>query len=210
MIRVFHKLYQRSTVWILLWALLAGCLSLATSVHASDMYRWVDEQGRVHLTDTPPQAKRDLQDLKVYKSSETAVELQNNGMPAVDAGKTNFTSTKPGGTIIVEAVLNQRLTVPMVLDTGADLTILTKEAAKALRIPAIDRLPKFPFKTAGGVVNFPITTLETLRVGTAEVRDVNIAIDVDSHMPIGLLGMTFLHHFKVTVDQQRGQVTFER
>jgi len=210
MIRVFSKLYQRSTMCILLWALLVGCLSLVSSVHAGDMYRWVDEQGRVHLTDTPPQAKRDLKDLQVYKSRETSGEPKNSGMPAVDAGKANLTSTKPGGTVIVEAVLNQRLTVPMVLDTGADLTVLTKEAAKELRIPAMDRLPKLPFKTAGGMVNFPITTLQSLRVGTAEVRDVNIAIDIDSHLPMGLLGMTFLRHFKVTVDQQRGQVTFER
>jgi clan AA aspartic protease (TIGR02281 family) len=174
------------------------------------MYRWVDEQGRVHLTDTPPQAKQDLRDLQVYKSRETAEAPQNSGMPAVEAGKTHLTSTKPGGTIVVDAVLNQRLTVPMVLDTGADLTVLTKEAAKDLWIRALDRLPKLPFKTAGGTINFPITTLQSLRVGTAEVRDVSIAIDVDGHLPMGLLGMTFLRHFKVTVDQQRGQVTFER
>jgi clan AA aspartic protease (TIGR02281 family) len=210
MIRVFSVTYQRSTMWLMLWALLAGGLSGVASVHAGDMYRWVDEQGRLHLTDTPPQAKRELQDLQVYKSREAADVPQTSDIPAVDAGRANLTSTKPGGTVVVEAVLNQRLTVPMVLDTGADLTVLTKEAAKDLWIPALDRLPKLPFKTAGGMVNLPITTLQSLRVGTAEVRDVTIAIDVDGHLPMGLLGMTFLRYFKVTVDQQRGQVTFER
>jgi predicted aspartyl protease len=47
-------------------------------------------------------------------------------------------------------------------------------------------------------------------VGTAEARDVNVAIDSDGRMSMGLLGMTFLRHFRVTVDQQRGQVKFER
>jgi clan AA aspartic protease (TIGR02281 family) len=102
------------------------------------------------------------------------------------------------------------LTAPMLLDTGADFTVLTKEVAKDLRLSSLDHLPTQEFKTAGGMVRFPIATLQSLRVGTAEARDIEVAIDIDGHMPIGLLGMTFLRHFKVTVDQQRGQVTFER
>jgi hypothetical protein len=47
-------------------------------------------------------------------------------------------------------------------------------------------------------------------VGTAEALDVSVAIDIDGHMPVGLLGMSFLGHFKMTVDHQRGQVKFER
>jgi clan AA aspartic protease (TIGR02281 family) len=119
-------------------------------------------------------------------------------------------ATKPGGVITVEASLNRRLTVPLLLDTGADLTVLTKQAAADLRILGLNRLPTLQFSTAGGMVHLPITTLRSLRVGTAEVRDVEVAIDVDGHLPVGLLGMSFLRHFKVTVDQQRGQVAFER
>jgi clan AA aspartic protease (TIGR02281 family) len=117
---------------------------------------------------------------------------------------------KPGGVIMVDAVLNRRLTVPLMLDTGADFTVLPKQVAQELRIAALDHLPKLELRTAGGVVNFPITTLRSVRVGSAEARDVAVAIDTDGHMQVGLLGMTFLRHFKVTIDQQRGQVKFER
>ena len=193
-----------------LWAVLVGCASTATLASAGEMYRWVDEQGRVHLTDTPPKSKSDVQDLKVYKPSETPPRSEPGGIPSVEVGRSRLTATKPGGVVVVEAVLNRHLTVPLMLDTGADLTILTKQAAQELRLPALERLPKLQFGTAGGAVNFPITTLQSLRVGTAEARDVTVAIDIDGHLPVGLLGMSFLRHFKVTVDHQRGQVEFER
>jgi clan AA aspartic protease (TIGR02281 family) len=195
---------------IAFWALLIGCTSTAPVVSAGEMYRWLDEQGRIHLTDTPPQSRRDRQELKVYKPSEASPQTGDNGTPAAEAGSAKLTPTKPGGVVVVEALLNRRLTVPLMLDTGADFTVLTKQVAQELRLRALDRLPKLQFGTAGGEVNFPIATLQSLRVGSAEARDVAVAIDTDGHMPVGLLGMSFLRHFKMTVDHQRGQVKFER
>jgi clan AA aspartic protease (TIGR02281 family) len=193
------------------WALLVGCTSTAPVVSAGEMYRWVDEQGRIHLTDTPPQSKSARQELKVYKPREVSPpQTEDSGTPAAEAGSARLTPTKPGGVVVVQAVLNRRLTVPLMLDTGADFTVLTKQVAQELRIRTLDRLPKLQFGTAGGVVNFPIATLQSLRVGSAEARDVDVAIDTDGHMPVGLLGMSFLRHFKMTIDHQRGQVKFER
>jgi clan AA aspartic protease (TIGR02281 family) len=197
-------------MWIALGALLVVFISIPMLARAGEMYRWVDAQGRVHLTDTPPKSKGALQDFKVYQPSEHDHAPEPSGLPLADPGMVKLTPTRPGGTVVVEVMLNRRLTVPMLLDTGADFTVLTKQVAKDLRISSLDHLPRLPFKTAGGMVTFPIATLQSLRVGTAEARDVNVAIDTDGHMPVGLLGMTFLRHFKVTVDQQRGQVKFER
>jgi aspartyl protease family protein len=174
------------------------------------MYRWVDEQGRVHLTDTPPPSKGPLQELKVYRpSAPNQAPDPGRGLIAAP-GRVKMTRTQPGGTVVIDAVLNRRLTVPLLLDTGADITVLTRQVARDIRLSALEHLPTREFKTAGGAAKFPIATLQSLRVGTAEARDVEVAIDVDGHMPVGLLGMTFLRHFKVTVDHQRGQVTFER
>lgn len=194
----------------LCWVMLVGQLATAAPALAADLYRWVDDQGRVHLTDTPPQSMRDRQELKVYAPGERPVPPDRHDSPAVAHGRAKQVPTQPGGVIMVEAVLNRHLTVPLLLDTGADLTVLTRQVAADLRIRDLGRLPTLPFRTAAGMVTFPITTLQSLRVGTAEVQHVHVAIDVNGHLPVGLLGMSFLHHFKVTVDQQRGQVTFER
>jgi clan AA aspartic protease (TIGR02281 family) len=202
--------FSRSAMWISLWAWLIGSISLNPPAAASEMYRWVDEQGRVHLTDIPPKSKGALQDFKVYQPSDRGHAPEPKGPPLSEPGMVKMTPTKPGGTVVVEAMLNRRLTVPMLLDTGADFTVVTKQVARDLRLSSPDHLPKVEFKTAGGAVRFPIATLQSLRVGTAEAHDVDVAIDIDGHMPVGLLGMTFLRHFKVTVDQQQGRVKFER
>jgi clan AA aspartic protease (TIGR02281 family) len=177
---------------------------------AGEMYRWADEQGRLHLTDTPPKSGIDLRDVKVYRPGEPPSQPSSSTAPVVETGWAKLTSTKPGGAITVDALLNRRLTVPLIFDTGADLTVLTKQVATDLRLTGLAGLPTLQFRTAGGIVNFPITALQSLRVGTAEARDVKIAIDIDGHLPIGLLGMSFMRHFRVTVDQQRGQVQFDR
>ena len=202
--------FIRSVMWRSLGALLVGYVSITSPAISGEMYRWVDEQGCVHLTDTPPQSKGALQEFKVYQPSVPGQAPEPNGSPVAGPGRVKMTPTKPGGTVVIDAMLNRRVTVPMLLDTGADFTVLTKQVARDLRLSSLDHLPTQEFNTAGGSVRFPIATLQSLRVGTAEARDVEVAIDIDGHMPMGLLGMTFLHHFKVTVDHQRGQVTFER
>jgi len=158
-----------------------------------------------HTTLIPERSARP----KGVQAKCTSPPSKRGDTPAVEASGTKRSSTPPGG-VMVDAVLNRRLTVPLTLDTGAELTVLTKQAAEELGIPSLDQLPIRQFGTAGGMVNGPIASLRSLRVGTAEARDVIVGIDMDGRMPVGLLGKSFLRHFKVTVDQPQGQVTFER
>jgi clan AA aspartic protease (TIGR02281 family) len=202
--------FVKSVMWRSLGALLVTYVSITPPAISGEIYRWVDEQGRIHLTDTPPKSKGALQELKVYQPSVPRQAPESDGPSVAAPGWVKTTATKPGGTVVIDVLLNRRLTAPMLLDTGADFTVLTKQVAKDLRLSSLDHLPTQEFKTAGGAVRLPIATLQSLRVGAAEARDVEVAIDIDGHMPMGLLGMTFLRHFKVTVDHQRGQVTFER
>ncbi len=177
--------------------------------HAAELYRWVDEQGHVSLSDTPPPSQGNRQDLKVYRPETTSPPPESRETPAGHTAEAPPPATTPGG-IMVEAVVNGRLTVPLRLDTGAELTVLTKAVAEALPIAALEHLPRHAFKTAGGPVTMPVASLRSLRIGSTEARDVTVAIDLDGRMPVGLLGMSFLRRFKVTVDQQQGRVTFDR
>jgi clan AA aspartic protease (TIGR02281 family) len=202
--------FARAMMWRSLGALLVGCVSVTSPAIPSEIYRWIDAQGRVHLTDTPPRSRGALQELKSYQPNAPEQAPEPSGSPIAGPGRVKLTPTKPGGTVVVDVMLNRRLTVPMLLDTGADFTVLTKQMARDLRLTALDHLPTQEFKTAGGSVRLPVATVQSLRVGTAEARNIDVAIDIDGHMSIGLLGMTFLRHFTVTVDHHRGQVTFAR
>jgi predicted aspartyl protease len=79
-----------------------------------------------------------------------------------------------------------------------------------LGITGLERLPKHSFTTPKSLIQSPITTLKSIRVGTAEAQKVSVAIDAEGHLPLELLGITFMRHFKVTVDQAQGQMAFER
>jgi clan AA aspartic protease (TIGR02281 family) len=131
----------------------------------------------------------------------------------VDFGQGTREPMPPGGRlrpIVVEALLNRQVSAPLMLDTGASYTVLTKQTAHDLGFTGLERLPKHSFLTPGGPIQSPVTTLKSIRVGTVEAQNVAVAIDAEGHLPLGLLGMTFMRHFKVTVDQAQGQVKFER
>jgi clan AA aspartic protease (TIGR02281 family) len=203
-------------VWLSLLVITVGFISMDSSAGTGKRYQSVNLQSEDFLPDTPSQAQ-----LAAVQEGRRGVTEQSGrpgvteqpSQPGADPGKAKLGPMPPGrrvGSIIVDALLNRRLSVPLVLDTGATYTVLTKQTAQDLGIIDLERLPKQHFLTAGGKVLSPVTTLRSIRVGSAEAQDVDVAIDVDGHLPMGLLGMTFMRHFKVTVDQEQGQVKFER
>jgi clan AA aspartic protease (TIGR02281 family) len=139
--------------------------------------------------------------------------IEQDGRPGTAPDHVERESTPPNGRlrpIIVDALLNRQVSVPLMVDTGATYTVLTRQTAQDLGIIGLDRLPKHSFLTPGGPIQSPVTTLKSIRVGMVEAQNVAVAIDIQNHLPLGLLGMTFMRHFKVTVDQAQGQVKFER
>jgi clan AA aspartic protease (TIGR02281 family) len=203
-------------VWLFLLTIFVGIIGMNSSAGAGKRHEWINDQGEDCLSDTPPQAQ-----LAAVQEGRRGVTEQSGRLgvteqpsqPGADPGKAKIEPLPPSGharSIVVDALLNRQLSVPLVLDTGATYTVLTKQTAQDLGITGLERLPKQHFLTAGGKILSPVTTLKSIRVGTAEAQNVEVAIDVDGHLPMGLLGMTFMRHFKVTMDQEQGQVKFER
>jgi clan AA aspartic protease (TIGR02281 family) len=214
---------------LFLLALLVGNLTMSSAATSGIRYGWGDAQAPDHQSARPPQ----IFVLQTYRPSDVLFAVvqpgrrgvteqpgrrgvaDQDGRPgaAADPDQTTREPLPPGGRprpIIVEALLNRQVSVPLMLDTGATYTVLTRQTASNLGITGLTRLPTHSFLTAGGPIQSPVTTLKSIRVGTAEALNVAVAIDADGHLPLGLLGMTFMRHFKVTVDQAQGQVKFER
>jgi clan AA aspartic protease (TIGR02281 family) len=214
-------------VWLSLVAILAGNLAMNSAAGASMWDNWDAAQGQGHHSDTPPQTyvpqmylPREAQLAAVQPGRIGVTEqpgrrgtTEQSGRPGADPDQVARQPMPPGSRlrpIIVEAMLNRQVSVPLMLDTGATYTVLTRQTAQDLGITGLERLPKQPFLTPGGPILSPVTTVKSIRVGTAEAQDVAVAIDTEGHLPIGLLGMTFIRHFKVTVDQVQGQAKFEQ
>jgi clan AA aspartic protease (TIGR02281 family) len=213
--------------WLSLVAMLVGNLAMPSTVGAGMWYDWANALGWDHCSDASlqPDAPRMYQPreglfaamqpgrLGVTEQSGRRGVADQDGRRGADPGQSVREPMAPDGRprpIIVEALLNRQVSVPLMLDTGASYTVLTRQTASDLGITSLARLPTHSFLTPGGPISSPVTTLKSIRVGTAEAQNVAVAIDAEGHLPLGLLGMTFMRHFKVTVDQAQGQVKFER
>jgi clan AA aspartic protease (TIGR02281 family) len=214
-------------VWLFLVAILLGVVLAHRSTGANALHAWAETSGENHSTDGPLKAYV----LPLYQPSNVLFGVvqpgrvgvteqpgrrgvaDQGGRPGADPGQSMREPMAPDGRprpIIVEALLNRQVSAPLMLDTGATYTVLTRQTASDLGITSLARLPTHSFLTPGGPISSPVTTLKSIRVGTVEAQNVAVAIDAEGHLPLGLLGMTFMRHFKVTVDQAQGQVKFER
>jgi clan AA aspartic protease (TIGR02281 family) len=211
-------------VWLCLVAILVGNLAMTNPAKVGMWYDGDDTQGRNQQAAVSQQrdAAQMSQSAAVQPGRLGVTEqpgrrgtLEQSGRPGADSDPDQVVREPmpPNGRlrpIIVEALLNRQVSVPLMLDTGATYTVITRQTASDLGITSLARLPKHSFLTPGGPIQSPVTTLKSIRVGTVEAQNVAVAIDAEGHLPIGLLGMTFMRHFKVTVDQAQGQVKFER
>lgn len=118
-----------------------------------------------------------------------------------------------GRSLVVEASLNGRRTGRLLLDTGASVTVISQRLAQDAGADVNPQAPRITLHTANGPVQAPLTTLASVRVGGLEVNDVLVAIHdlpgVNSEID-GLLGMSFLRHFRVTIDPDRRELTLDR
>ncbi len=110
---------------------------------------------------------------------------------------------KIGGSFVVQVNLNEERTAQLIVDTGASMTVLSTAIAIDLGILGTTDNELLTINTAGGSVQVNMNFLASLQVGTAEANHVAVAIhdlpDVPEQIE-GLLGMSFLKHFLVTLD----------
>ena len=117
--------------------------------------------------------------------------------------------TRSGGSLMVSAQLNDERTVRLILDTGATMTVLSTDIAIQLGILSDPDSRLTTVNTAGGSVQVTLTHIQTIRVGDATAHHIAVAIhDLPDAQPgvDGLLGMSFLKHFLVTLDSTKGQL----
>ncbi|MDD5347599.1 MAG: retropepsin-like aspartic protease [Candidatus Omnitrophica bacterium] len=120
-----------------------------------------------------------------------------------------------GGSFMVEAVLNKKLTVRLYLDTGAAYTAIKHSVAQNLGIDIDAIQDKAEFTTANGAKSqAKITKLASIRLGSVEALDVPIAIMdesvIDPKLKDGLLGMTFLRNYTFKIDQKHKRLILEK
>jgi clan AA aspartic protease (TIGR02281 family) len=112
-----------------------------------------------------------------------------------------------GDVAVAEVILNGREKLECIVDTGASFTNISWKMAKDLDITIDESTPFLPIATASDLVLNPLVRLRTVKVGKAEVENVDALI---SNLPggmEGLLGNSFLYKFKVVLEPLNGKMT---
>lgn len=172
-------------------------------IHSSaselELFRRKCEQKKI---DSDKQALRDKQE---YDRRQKDAELSRRP-------KDIELSCSPEG-IMVETVLNKKLTTSLILDTGASLIMLRKNITRQLGIDIYKGKEDIVFLADGRRVAAMRVTLANVRVGKAEAKNVEAWVLLEEAGDLGSaggwLGMSFLNRFSFKVDYQNKKLTLE-
>ena len=188
---------------------LVGLLLLRSAVpFAAEYYRWVDENGVVHFTDN-------LQNVpEKQRGPATRIKAADSPPPepAKAPVKASIPIEKHGQIVVIQAMLNKKRTVKFVVDTGASYTMISSAVAKDLDLDLTQNQRTMPFQTANGLIQAPLTSLDSIAVGGIEIKNLTAAVHdaVPDPQVAGLLGLNFLSNFRIDIDTQKGLLHLEK
>ncbi len=134
---------------------------------------------------------------------------------------TKFTVGPEKPLIIVEAMVNGKGPFSFVVDTGASHSVLSSQTAERLGLleeaGCCGSVSGRGAQGAGGAVAARATTVESLRVGDVEEKDIEVAImdlmnvsrAVEQKLD-GIIGRNFMQGYRVIIDYPRQEIFFEK
>jgi clan AA aspartic protease (TIGR02281 family) len=180
-------------------------------VCAAEYYRWVDDSGVLHITDNlheVPSPQRGNINRVQAPESPRAVQPEVKSPPR----KASIPMEKHGQVVIIQATLNNKQSAKFVVDTGSSYTLISKALARELSIDVGPNPKTLPFQTANGLIEAPVTSLQSITVGGMEIRNLPAAVHdaIPDPQVAGLLGLNFLSNFRMDIDTQKGLLHLEK
>lgn len=184
----------------------------ALPAHSAEYYRWVDENGVLHITDNlhnvPPKQRGSAGRIQNQENPRRA-EPERKPTP----GKASIPLEKLGQVVVIQATLNNKQSGKFIVDTGASYTMISSALARDLLINTSSQNQQtMPFQTANGLIQAPITNLDSIVVGGIEIKNLIAAVHdvVPDSQVAGLLGLNFLSNFRMDIDTEKGFLHLER
>ena len=197
------------------------CVAMALPA-SSEIFKWKDEAGRLHfaqdLGQVPARYRSQAASgaikegegnvVQRYEPSPASLRTRRPGRasPASPGSRPVYRVRvqKTGSTMKVNVRLNDRVTAPFYIDTGASDVLLPAWVAKELELDLEGARTAY-YGTANGVVQQSLVTLDSVDLGGARVE--HVPASVSETMSVGLLGLSFFNHFEYRVDPGGGVVT---
>ena len=195
---------------------LVGAIALVTLLAtpaAAQFFRWVDDQGHAHyaegLMNVPERFRSRAQPLGLRNAPVPPPGASTTAPagPPVAAGGAVIRFS-PGSRPLVDVRLNDRATARLLLDTGADRTLISPQALSAAGVQLSRVVARGEMRGVTGSSEVVYVTVDSLHIDQARVdRLVVAAYEMGSREVDGLLGRDVLDQFNVSIDSSRGIVT---
>ncbi|MBN2283758.1 MAG: TIGR02281 family clan AA aspartic protease [Deltaproteobacteria bacterium] len=203
-----HRAHVVITMIIFVVAALAVICSPAG---AEKVYKWIDDDGVIHLSDSPPRksesAKNSVEVIRVPMS-------RNRGASdsVSDEGGITIPLTATNQGYLVDVLFNDSVKATLVLDTGASLVVISENLFRRLGQKKLRGAPKVKLITANGLIEADPSIIRKIQVGTVFKENVPTAVTPDSVMYEncdGLLGLSFLRDFHMTIDHEKKTIVLK-
>jgi clan AA aspartic protease (TIGR02281 family) len=161
----------------------------------------------VSPNESSPISNAEQHETQQRDSQPSREKYSQNEKPS--GGEISVPLTSIGGSLVVRVLLNQERSAQLIVDTGASMTVLSMDVALDLGILGTTENELLTVNTAGGSVQVNMNYLSSLSVGSAQATNVAVAIHDLPEVPEpieGLLGMSFLKHFLVTLDSDHARL----
>jgi clan AA aspartic protease (TIGR02281 family) len=187
----------------LTWVLLL----LALAPAYTEIYKWVDRDGSVHFSDTLSGIPSEYRDRIEERAGLTSTSRSDPAPRQVTPERRSIAPAPPsyavplrrdGNAMLVEALVGGTLRTRLLLDTGAEFTVLSTAAARRLALN-LGNAAVIPLRSASGVFFAPMIKVSSIAVGDAAAYDVEVVVHDATPGLDGLLGMSFLDNFLVTI-----------
>lgn len=163
----------------------------------------VAREERAHRPATPPEPAPSQQDPVEALPKAQAVRPTSISVPL----------ERLGSLFVVTIQVNETRSARLILDTGASHTILSRAIARDLGLFSLRPVASVTMHTVGGSVQADMVQVDSIRIAGAEVRNSLAAIhDLPDAPPDidGLLGLSVLREFEVTLDTARNRLHLGR
>ncbi len=202
--------------WLLLLIMILSC-----SDAMAEIYRWRDAQGKLHFTDSlqkvPAEYRSGIRDTQGSYDNLNFVKGTKSPPPTVGQDKTGDSRSDEeiiipyrnregmADRVIVEITFNNRVTAPILVDTGSPGLILSASLAREIGLLSEEGNNLFVLvRGIGGNQVAARAILDELTVGPIRERVVPTHIIPDqSRAYRGLIGMDILSGYTLTIDTAR-------
>jgi len=195
------------------WVLVLVIAVLHSSSAFAEIFRWVDEAGKLHFAQSLQQVPaRFRAQLREASPVENAGHFQTYSS-RIDSGAASSSRTYripfqyDGSLMRVNATLNDHLSVPFLIDTGASGISLPASTAQKLGITVGPDTQWITVRTANGAIRVPLVRLDSVVLGGARVEGLMATLNPTTSF--GLLGGSFFNNFNYQVDPAASMITLK-